>query len=311
MASKLLLELLNNTFHGLIVPVRSGIKSKLPSDLKIVIALAALTLIFVLISPLDRTAGRIILGISVVLFLPGYTLIAALFPGKNDLDPIERIALSFGLSIAIVPLIGLALNFTPWGIRLIPITISLTFFTLIMSFIAHFRRLKLHENMRFEVNLKEIYDNLKAEFFLKPEKRIDKILTVVLIISIITALGMVVYVIVTPKQGEKFTEFYILGPQGKAEGYPTNLTLGKTDSVIVGIVNHEYESINYTLQVKLNQELLKEQQVLIAHNQTWEESVNFTPVHTGIGIKLQFLLFKNNNFSLSYRDTHLWVNVRG
>jgi len=38
---------------------------------------------------------------------------AALFPGKDDLDGIERIALSFGLSIAVVPLMGLALNYTP------------------------------------------------------------------------------------------------------------------------------------------------------------------------------------------------------
>jgi uncharacterized membrane protein len=33
-----------------------------------------------------------------VLFLPGYALIAALFPRKDDLDGIERIALSFGLT---------------------------------------------------------------------------------------------------------------------------------------------------------------------------------------------------------------------
>jgi len=44
-----------------------------------------------------------------VLFLPGYTLIATLFPRKDDLDGIERVALSFGLSIAITPLLGLAL----------------------------------------------------------------------------------------------------------------------------------------------------------------------------------------------------------
>jgi len=33
----------------------------------------------------------------------------------EGIDGIERVALSFGLSIAIVPLIGLVLNFTPWG----------------------------------------------------------------------------------------------------------------------------------------------------------------------------------------------------
>ncbi len=37
----------------------------------------------------------------------------AAFSEKNDLDGIERLALSFGLSIAVVPLIGLGLNFTP------------------------------------------------------------------------------------------------------------------------------------------------------------------------------------------------------
>ena len=50
------------------------------------------------------------LGLAMVLFLPGYTQIAALFSRKDDLDGIERIALSFGLSIAVVPLIGLGLN---------------------------------------------------------------------------------------------------------------------------------------------------------------------------------------------------------
>ena len=65
---------------------------------------------------------RIILGLLFVLFLPGYSLIAALFPKKKDLDTIERLALSFGLSIAITPLIGLLLNYTPFGIRLTPIT---------------------------------------------------------------------------------------------------------------------------------------------------------------------------------------------
>lgn len=113
MIPKLLLDLLNNSFHGSSYKVRSGLIFRLPSDLKVVIVMSALTFVFVLMPPLDSTALRIIFGIPLVLFLPGYALIAALFPGKNDLDTIERIALSFGLSIAIVPLIGLALNFTP------------------------------------------------------------------------------------------------------------------------------------------------------------------------------------------------------
>ncbi|MCX9025951.1 MAG: DUF1616 domain-containing protein [Candidatus Methanoperedens sp.] len=284
---------------------------QLPSDLRIVIVITVLSFASVLSPLLEQTAIRTILGIPLVLFLPGYTLIAALFPGKNDLDAIERIALSFGLSIAIVPLIGLVLNFTPWGIRLVPILISLTFFIIVMTLAAQIRRLKLAENMRFEVKFKEMYDSIKTEMFVKPQNRTDKILTIVLVISILASLTMLVYVIVTPKQGEKFTEFYILGTAGKAEGYPTNIAAGKTSAVIVGIVNHEYEPVNYTLQVKINEDILKEQQIQTAHNQTWQQQVNFTPLHAGTSLKLQFLLYRNGNFTQPYRDTHLWVNVTG
>ena len=61
---------------------------------------------------------RIILGIPFLLFFPGYALAAALFTKGRGMDAVERVALSFGLSIAVVPLIGLILKYTPWGIRL-------------------------------------------------------------------------------------------------------------------------------------------------------------------------------------------------
>jgi len=82
-------------------------------DLALVILLTLSCIPFVLIPPLNEISPiRIILGLPLVLFLPGYALIATLFPRKDDLDAIERIALSFGLSIAISPLLGLALNYT-------------------------------------------------------------------------------------------------------------------------------------------------------------------------------------------------------
>jgi uncharacterized membrane protein len=283
---------------------------KLPSDLMVVLVLTVLTILFVLIPPFEKTAFRIVLGLPVVLFLPGYALIAALFPRKNDIDAIERLALSFGLSIAVVPLIGLVLNFTPWGIRLVPIIISLTLFIFIMVFVAHSRRQQIQEKEKFDVNFKKVFDSIRAEIITKPENRTDKILTLVLLVSIILALFMVVYVIVTPKQGEKFTEFYLLGPGGKAEGYPANLTAGNAASVIVGVVNHEYDTVNYTLRVKIGEELLNEQQIQIEDNQTWEKPVNFTPASQGSSLKLEFLLYKENNFTIPYRDTHLWVNIR-
>ena len=87
--------------------------------------------------------ARYALGTVFVLWLPGYTLIKALFPeephveaSQRSLDPIERMALSIGLSLAITPIIGLLLNYTPWGIRLTPVTLGLLAFTLTSATVA-------------------------------------------------------------------------------------------------------------------------------------------------------------------------------
>jgi len=58
---------------------------------------------------------RIIVGSIYVLFLPGYFL-SFIFIKKGVIDVIERIALSFALSISVVPLVAFYLNML--GIRL-------------------------------------------------------------------------------------------------------------------------------------------------------------------------------------------------
>ena len=288
-------------------------EKKVPSDLLIVMGLVLLTDIFVLTPGLSETAVRNILGLPLVLFLPGYALIAALFPAKSDLDRIERTALSFGLSIAVVPLIGLGLNYTPWGIRLLPILISLSVFTFLMCGLAYLRRAKLSETEAFEVPFRETALSLKAEILEKPKSKLDQALTVVLILSILLSVATLIYVIATPKEGEHFTEFYILGPDGKADNYTTNYVLGESGTVIVGIVNHEYRPINYTMEIRLENKSLplpeNQRQISLAHNETWQEPVTFTPLFEGQNLKLEFLLFNETDRTVPYRDLHLWIDV--
>ena len=78
---------------------------------------------------------RYVFGSVLVLFLPGYSLIEALYP-KKELDDLTRLALSIGLSLALVPLAGLVLNYTPWGIRLLPVSLSLAGMTLVFLVLA-------------------------------------------------------------------------------------------------------------------------------------------------------------------------------
>lgn len=89
---------------------------------------------------------RNVLGTIFILWLPGYTLIKTLFPttlptkpNDKELEIIERIALSIGMSIALVPMIGLLLYYTPWGINLLPIMLSLSALTLAFATAALFK----------------------------------------------------------------------------------------------------------------------------------------------------------------------------
>ena len=153
---------------------------RLQNELLLVNILTILLIIIITFFPSDVL--RIILGLPFVLFFPGYTLIAALFPRRNALDSIERVALSFGLSIAVVPLIGLILNYTPWGIKLEPILVSLTIFIVVTSLIAWYRRHRLAEVERFTVSF---------NFSLSPwrgQSSVDKILSIILIAAVLGAI---------------------------------------------------------------------------------------------------------------------------
>lgn len=290
---------------------------------------------------------RIILGLPFILFIPGYILIFALFPTKKTdqgIDIIERVALSFGLSIAVVPLIGLGLNYTEWGIRLEPILISIFIFIIGVGAVALYRWFMAPPEKRFIISLDITLP--------KSESKLDRALTIILAISIIVAMAALVYVIATPKIGEKFTEFYLLGPGGIADDYPRNLTTGEYANVTMGIVNHEYKTLNYTVEVWLvNQSMYynesENENITVYHNMWFLDSLNISLPHIDLDIenewtpqweynytfnisrngsfKLAFLLFTEpteeygpdedyfeiaeQKIDSAYRELHLWLTI--
>jgi len=277
------------------------------SDLFLILIITFLTIATIYTPYFDKIPLREFLGLLFVLFIPGYVLTNALFPRKNDLDTIEHVALSFGLSLAISPLIGLGLNYTPFGIRLTPIVIALTGFTIIMVMVIYLRRRKISPDEWFKPQISPFLRSLKKSF--DTESRKDKILSIILVVSLILAIANTGYIIVKPKEGEKFTEFYILGPNGKASDYPTNLTVGQTGKLFVGVVNHEYASVNYEMVVKLQDTIIQQENITLQDKQKIEKEINFTPSVSGSNQKLEFLLYKLPDREKPYRTLHLWVNV--
>lgn len=276
------------------------------SNQKVLIAIIAITLLLFPLVAFTSGVLRIIFGLCLVLFFPGYTLLSALFPRKGNLSNIERVALSFGLSIAIVPLVGLILNYTPWGIRLYPILIAITIFIFAAAAIAWQRQRRLPSQERFEVTFTVALPQWAGM------SNLDKGLSIGLAVAIVAALGCLGYVIANPKQGEKFTEFYILGPEGKAENYPQQVMVGEEAKVILGIVNHEHQLLSYRVEIKINGVKNKEIGTgILAHEEKWERVMGFTPEEVGVKQKVEFWLYKDDALQPHLEEPlHLYINVK-
>jgi len=275
-------------------------------DLVLIGFFTVLSVLFILSPFLSGTVARTVLGLFLVLFLPGYSLIAALFPKQGDLDGVERLALSFGLSIAVTPLIGLTLNYTSYGIRLEPILLSLSSLTILLVVVAYLRRRFTASESRFRVDFNGFFKSIIGGF--AGESRTGKILSLILILSILLAVSATVYIIVEPKTGESFTEFYILGPGGLASDYPTNLTSGENGSLIIGIVNHENKKASYHLMVNNSGVVQLDEVVTLNNGQSLMIPFNFTAGDPGSG-EMVFMLYKLPDDSNVYRSLHLWLNI--
>jgi uncharacterized membrane protein len=248
---------------------------------------------------------QIILGLPFILFFPGYVLMASLFPRKAGMGNTERIALSLGMSIVVVSLIGLILNYTPWGITWESSLYSVVSFIVIMSIIAWLRRRRLPGDERFGFDFQLGFPGLG-------KGALDKALSITLVVSVVAALGMLGYAIAAPKKGEKFTEFYILGPGGKAADFPRELTVGEEGRVTVGITNNEHETVTYRLDVMIDgAENNQIGGITLEHGEGWEEEVSFTPEKEGKGQKVEFLLFKAGEAEPYLDPLRLWLDVKG
>jgi uncharacterized membrane protein len=135
-----------------------------------------------------------------------------------------------------------------------------------------------------------------------------KVLTSILAAALVLAVGGTILIVTFPQPSEPFTELYLLGPGGKASGYPTNLTVNQTGNVTVGVVNHENANINYTLVATLANKTIATKTFSLANSQKWQDSISFTPATRGAGQKMQVDLYKGGDANV-YRSVYLVVTV--
>lgn len=114
-----------------------------------------------------------------------------------------------------------------------------------------------------------------------------------------------------PESGEPYTEFYILGPGGEAADYPTNLSTGETEEVIVGIGNQERQDVTYRVVVEWNGSVTQRERVRVPAGETRERRLSLTAPSESGEYRVRFLLYRVGVDEELYRSLRLIVRVVG
>jgi len=250
----------------------------------IISILLSVALISIAMGKIDSSI-RLILGLPFLLFIPGYLLNFALFPlrkDKKDINNFERFAISIALSLAIVPIIGLVLNLTEEGLKLDNILISILLFNIVIGLMALVRWYRTPHTKKIDTILEISFPVINYN--------LDTLLTIIIVVSLITAPASFIYFSISPKIENQFTEFYILGSDGTSEGFNKNLAIGENTSLIIGIANHEHKTIDYSIEVWLIDQSVEFNETtfedVTIYNHMWfKDKINIKLDHTPADIE--------------------------
>jgi uncharacterized membrane protein len=162
-----------------------------------------------------------------------------------------------------------------------------------------------------EKKIKRTQKGAKSGSYTSEEKTI--ILTVVVALVIMSAV-LVYMAFFTDVQKEPFTSIYLLDSEKQLENIPKTVVLGEnsTFTVWVGVENHNDTTIEYSVQVNLNEESGSAEPAewfkTLENGETWEFEVTITIDQLGSN-KVTFELLFLDETENSWNQTGNWINL--
>ena len=289
---------------------------------------------------------RAVLGFVLVLLLPGYGVVSALFPAadpggdasglptrtveaaRGTLTTVtlgERAALSVGASVALFVLAGFVLLASGLPFGPVPVALVATGVTVGGLAVGAVRRRRLPPDRRFRLPLGRWGNELVAGT-VAAESPVDAAINTALLVTAVVALATVSYGVVAPSNGAAYTDFSVLTGSGGdlvASGYPTTVN-GTTEPVVLSVANNERERTSYTVVVELQRVApdgsvseraeLRRVKATVDDGETWREPVRLRPALSGENLRVSFYLYAGGAPATPGADTaaeHLfiWVDV--
>lgn len=297
----------------------------------------------------DSIAIRSLVGFPLLLFVPGYTIVAALFlyEGRpstetasvgqsttplstSRIDLPARLALSFGVSVTLLPIVALCLEMFSVGVTLSSLSGSLTVIVITSGIAAIVRRQQVPPAERYTPQLgrKSTWSTWLLGDGDSPATHLLNVGLVVALIVAITTLG---YGLTVPDERSSYTEVALLSQNETGSltmaNYPRNFTQGETQELVLQVSNREGKPITYTTVVQLqrvsddgNRTTVRDRETVarfterVGANDTWRKRHSIAPEMTGTDLRLVYLLYRSDppprpDRASAYRNVYLWVNV--
>lgn len=291
---------------------------------------------------------RRFLGLVFVSFLPGYAIVSVLFPHSEErpdrteassqetglspglgvrLSGPERLVLSFGTSLAIVPLVGLTLWLLTRQVDRTALFVGVGAVTLFATVGAAIRRYRLPPGKRYTLPVDRWMAGIRSGTY-RADTKIDTALNVVIAVSLLAAIVGVPYAIWVPDEQSSFTQVALLteAENGSlvAGDYPSEFVRGESRPVVLNVTNQEQHRMNYTLVVEVQRvgsegkvtedETLRREPVQVPSNTTRSIQLDVRPTMSGEDLRLAVLLYTdsvppNPTLQNSYRSVHVWISV--
>ena len=316
-----------------------------PLDLLAVIALAALVFAVLLGCDVGYSWPRSLVGMVFVLVLPGYALVSALFPGRptgtrshpvsaSAYSPgtIERFGLSFGFSLALLPILAVAHGLLGIPFETATVAASVTVLVVALSVVGILRRAALSPSDRYSPPSLLGY-GARTRDWLAAGTATDTVLSAVLAVTVLLAVGSLAFGLTGPTQGESYTSVSLVTETSDgdyvASGYPTNFTAGEGRSLTLEVENHYEEPADYTAVVELQRvdrngtggvavterERVQTLESQVPANETWTATHQVEPSMTGEDLRLAYFVYRGDAPETPTAENaeghvHLWVTVQ-
>lgn len=285
---------------------------------------------------------RLFVAFVSLLFIPGYVLTLAVFPaddsvsrgrrlsriasgasGPAGLGTWERLALSFGLSILLLPAFALVIELVSLPYEYTTVGSTVGVFCLLTFAVGSLRRRRLEPSSRYD-------PKLSAPWLSVPRgEGLDLVLNAALAITVVATLAGLGVALAVPPEGDGFTEVSLLTEDTNgdlsASDYPAELTRNETTELVLTVTNRESKRNDYNVVVQLqelnsNGTVTERATVDIFENdvgpgETWRARHDLQLFRPGEDQRVMYLVYRGTppespTVENAYRHVYFWTDVK-